>query len=138
MRISNNFQPNFKALMGKRKIYRHQGSGVDSVQYIQHIHPFKDEYKSQAELDCAVDKFMNGSFSNKFNQSPYRPYTKFEVVVEPTLSFTKEEFLYAQKFPAANDANLEALDFIEKGEYNETLIKETSTFPMAIMIEDLQ
>ncbi len=138
MRISNNFQQNFKALMGKREIYRHQGSGVDSVKYIQHVHPFKDEYKSQAELDCAVDKFMLGNFSNKFNKSPYRPYTKFEVVVEPTLPFTKDEFIFAQECPNSKDANPQALEFIEKGEYCETLIKETTSFPIAIMMEDLQ
>ena len=137
MRISNNFQTNFKALIGKREIYRFQGSGTDSVSYVQYIHPFKDEYKSQKELDNAVERFQNSGFSNKFNKSPLRPFTKFKVIVESTLPFTKEEFKFAEQFPNSPEANQQAKDFIEKGEYNETLIKETAAFPLSMMIEDL-
>lgn len=126
MQISKNNSVSFGALLGKKEITYHHGSGIDSIKIVQHVHPFKDEFQSGKEKPISVDEIAKKDpFVKKLMEA--RVTCRPEVAVEKALPFTKDEFIRAKQCPKAPDVSKEALDFIDSG-YNTTTITHKGYF----------
>ncbi len=135
MQISKINNVSFGAYVGETEVKYYCGSGIDSSKTIQHIYPFKDEFKSREDQDDAVKAYIHSDSFIKTVSAPlaasgitkntndgaseidgkvYLPYLGLhtaEVVVEDTLPFTKEEYLRARYTPGAENISKEAVNF---------------------------
>jgi len=98
MKISNNFNTNFGALFGKKEVMTTYKKNRDvKINTIQHIHPFKDEFKTKDEWQNWLKEFKESSFYKQQNDSSFGVEKEYHVFLEPSLPFTRETFEKAKK-----------------------------------------
>ena len=98
MKISNNFNTNFGALFGKKEVTTTFKKNREvQIKTIQHVYPFKDEFKTKEDMHNWLDELKESSFYKEQNNSSYGVDKKFSVVIEPELPFSKETFEMAKK-----------------------------------------
>ena len=135
MKVSGVNNISFKALLGKKEVIHYHGSGIDSVRTIQHVYPFKDEFKSAAEQDKAMEKFRESSFVKNRNFKSDLMQRRLDIVCEDTLPFTKVEYLIAKQCPNMEGVSQQALDFVKSDEHSTTITKHVGFFPCEEIID---
>lgn len=98
MKVTNNFNNNFGALLGKKEVvtryYKDRGM---KIRTFQHIHPFKDEFKSSEEMQKWLEDIKQSSFYKTQDGSSFGVIKEATFIMEPELPFTKEVFEMAKK-----------------------------------------
>ena len=98
MRITNSFNLNFAALFGKKEITTHYNKdGSMRVDTIQHVYPFRNEFKSEEDKIAWIESLRATSFYKNQNNSLYGVDKNYKVVIEPELCFSQEIFEQAKK-----------------------------------------
>ncbi|MBQ4646124.1 MAG: hypothetical protein IJB79_02125 [Candidatus Gastranaerophilales bacterium] len=98
MKVSNNFNTNFGALFGKKEVTStYMKDRSVKISTLQHVYPFKDEFKSKEEMYNWLEELKESSFYKEQNNSSHGVIKNFSVVIEPELPFTKETFECAKR-----------------------------------------
>ena len=98
MKITNSFNNNFGALFGRKEITTHYNKdGSMEMSTIQHVHPFKDEFKTEVDKEKWLNEFKQSGFYETRNNSKYGLKKEYKVVIEPSLPFAREVFEMAKK-----------------------------------------
>jgi len=98
MKISNNFNTSFGALFGKKEVLtRYKKDRSVKIKTLQHVHPFKDEFKTKEEMYNWLNDFRNSTFYKEQNNSSIGMEKEFSVIIEPELPFDRATFERAKK-----------------------------------------
>lgn len=136
MNISScNNKTNFGAVLGKREITHFIQGDKEKVTTTQFIYPFKDEFKSSAEVDRAMEQFKKSDFFKEENTPNEKNGSnrEYKIHVGKTLPFTREEFVTTVKCPESMYASKQVARFINSEDYNSTIIKSTGTIPAKLL-----
>lgn len=138
MKISAiNNQTNFGMLMGKKDVTYYYGKSDNKVTTVQHLYPFKDEFKSAKDVDWALTQFKRSDFFKEQNTPDEKTgdIRTYKLSVEKTLPFTRQEFIRTVKYPNSYMVSKPAEEFIKSKEYNATNIKYTGFMPAKLVNE---
>lgn len=98
MKVTNNFNNNFGALLGKKEVvtryYKDRGIKIHTF---QHVYPFKDEFKSKEEMQNWLKDIKQSSFYKSQDNSSCGVVKEATIILEPELPFTREIFEKAKK-----------------------------------------
>ena len=132
-----NNQTSFGMLMGKKDVTYHHGKDTNTISTVQHLYPFKDEFKSAEEVERALTQFKRSSFYKEQNEpdSDTKELRKYSLALEKTLPFTREEFCRTLIAPKAYNSSKAAFDFMRSKEYDTTTIKHTGLLCAKIVNE---
>ena len=125
----------FGLLLGKREITHFIDGDKEKVTTTQYLYPFKDEFKSSAEVDRALEQFKRSDFFKEENTPNGKngSQREYKIHIGNTLPFTRIEFINTVKYPESIYASKKVANFINSPDYNSTIIKSAGTIPAKLL-----
>ena len=122
----------FSALLGKKEVMYTRKGNSTLVHTLQYVYPFKDEFVTKADKEKWVEEFKKTPFYQKQNTSTNDMQKRYDIVVEPALSFTKEQMCYAKSHPDSSRASMNARLFLNSDNYCTTVTRNYGEYPVAM------